>query len=58
MCENKLKQNIQANEITGAGLDAFAQEPPGYESVISKGNSDMKYMGFGRILLKVGESVE
>ena len=31
------------------------QNLPGYESVISKGNSDMTYMGFARILLKAGE---
>ncbi len=34
------------------------QNLPGYESVISKGNSDMTYMGFARILLKAGESLE
>ena len=34
------------------------QDLPGYESVINQNNSDMKYMGFGRILLKAGESVE
>lgn len=28
----------------------------GYESVISKGNSDMKYMGFARILLEPGQT--
>lgn len=34
------------------------QDLAGYEKVISKGNSDMSYMGFGRILLKAGETVE
>ena len=34
------------------------QNLPGYESVISKGNSEMTYMGFGRILLKAGETLE
>lgn len=34
------------------------QDLNGYESVISKANSDMKFMGFGRILLKAGESLE
>lgn len=32
------------------------QELNGYESVISKGNSEMTYMGFGRILLDPGQT--
>lgn len=34
------------------------QDLKGYESVISRGNSDMTHMGFARILLGAGESVE
>ena len=34
------------------------QDLEGYESVISRGNSDMTYMGFGRILLKEGQTLE
>ncbi len=34
------------------------QDLNGYESVISKGNSAMTFMGFGRILLKAGETLE
>lgn len=34
------------------------QNLPGYESVISKGNSEMTYMGFGRILLEAGQTLE
>ena len=34
------------------------QDLNGYESVISKGNSEMKFMGFGRILLKAGQTFE
>lgn len=30
----------------------------GYESVISKGNSEMAFMGFGRILLNPGQTLE
>lgn len=33
------------------------QDLEGYESVISKGNSKMNFMGFGRILCKPGQSV-
>lgn len=33
------------------------QNLPGYERVISRGNSDMKYMGFSRILLSAGETL-
>lgn len=33
------------------------QDLEGYESVISRENSDMQFMGFGRILLKAGQSV-
>lgn len=32
------------------------QDLNGYESVISKGNSDMHFMGFGRILLTAGQT--
>ena len=34
------------------------QDLPGYESVISKANSDMTFEGFGRILLKAGQTLE
>lgn len=34
------------------------QDLEGYESVISKGNSDMTFMGFGRILLKPDQTLE
>lgn len=34
------------------------QDLNGYESVISKGNSDMTFMGFGRILLQPGQTLE
>lgn len=34
------------------------QNLDGYERVISKGNSDMAFMGFSRILLKAGETLE
>ena len=34
------------------------QNLKGYESVISKGNSEMTHMGFARILLDAGESLE
>lgn len=34
------------------------QDLEGFESVISKGNSDMTYMGFARILLKPGQTLE
>lgn len=34
------------------------QDLEGFESVISKRNSDMNYMGFGRILLKPGQTLE
>lgn len=34
------------------------QDLEGYESVISKANSEMKHMGFGRILLKPGQTLE
>lgn len=34
------------------------QDLEGYESVISKENSDMTFMGFGRILLKAGQTLE
>lgn len=34
------------------------QNLKGYEQVISKGNSDMACMGFGRILLQAGETLE
>lgn len=34
------------------------QDLKGYEPVISKGNSEMTHMGFGRILLAAGESME
>lgn len=34
------------------------QDLNGYESVISKGNSDMSFMGFGRILLEPGQTLE
>ena len=33
------------------------QNLKGYEHVISKGNSHMAYMGFGRILLQAGEAL-
>ena len=34
------------------------QDLNGYESVISKANSDMTYEGFGRILLNPGQTLE
>ena len=34
------------------------QDLNGYESVISKANSDMTYEGFGRILLSPGQTLE
>lgn len=34
------------------------QDLNGYESVISRGNSEMEFMGFGRILLKSGQTYE
>ncbi len=34
------------------------QDLEGYESVISKGNSKMSFMGFGRILLPAGKTLE
>lgn len=34
------------------------QNLSGYESVISKGNSEMTFMGFGRILLSPGQTLE
>lgn len=34
------------------------QDLNGYESVISKGNSDMTFMGFGRVLLEKGQTYE
>lgn len=34
------------------------QNLPGYESVISKGNSNLSYMGFARILLESGQTLE
>ncbi|MDO4621433.1 MAG: 5-deoxy-glucuronate isomerase [Eubacteriales bacterium] len=34
------------------------QDLNGYESVISKANSDMHFMGFGRILLNAGQTYE
>ncbi|MDD3164351.1 MAG: 5-deoxy-glucuronate isomerase [Oscillospiraceae bacterium] len=34
------------------------QDLSGYESVISRGNSALTFMGFGRILLKPGQSIE
>lgn len=34
------------------------QDLNGYESVISKGNSNMTFMGFGRILLQPGQTLE
>lgn len=34
------------------------QNLKGYEQVISRGNSDMTYMGFSRILLQAGETLE
>lgn len=34
------------------------QNLPGYESVISKGNSDLSFMGFARILLEAGQTLE
>ena len=33
------------------------QDLNGYESVISKANSDMTYEGFGRILLNPGQTL-
>ena len=34
------------------------QDLNGYESVISKANSEMAFMGFGRILLNPGQTSE
>ena len=34
------------------------QDLNGYESVISKGNSEMTFMGFGRVLLEKGQTYE
>ena len=33
------------------------QDLNGYESVISRGNSEMEFMGFGRVLLEAGQTI-